>query len=108
MKRGVHPSNWLTASDFSTEGTTYTIARTEVQEIDVGKEKTVVFFKEIFKGLVLNEINQKIIEKNTGTANQSEWVGFHITPYKSSILMRGELTPCIRIKIEVGRLAKKS
>lgn len=108
MERGIHPSAWFTAEDFTPEGRDLIIERVESVEIEPGKSKQTVFFRNEKKSLVLNEGNLRIIEKNTGKTNTDEWSGFHIRPYSSSILMKGEVRPCIRIKIEVNKLAKFS
>lgn len=108
MKRGVSLDRWFTADDFTPDGRTLVISRVEPTEISPNKTKLVVFFKNEIKGLVLNEVNQKIIAKNTGQNDTDDWVGYPITPYSTHILMRNELTPCIRIRILVGYTAKRN
>lgn len=108
MIRGASPDNWFTASDFTADGRTLEIEKVEMTEIEPSRSKLVVFFKGETKGLVLNEVNQRIIAKNTGQDDTDNWAGYHITPYSTSILMRNEDTPCIRVKINVGSVAFKS
>lgn len=107
MKRGISPDNWFAAADFTPEGRTLVIDKVALTEIEPSRSKLVVFFKDETKGLVLNEVNQRIIAKNIGDDDTDNWVGYHITPYSTSIKMRGEDTPCIRVKINVGSLAFK-
>lgn len=108
MKRGIHPDNWFTAQDFTPQGRSLVISKVEPVEIEPNKTKLVVFFENEKKGLVLNEVNQKIIAKNTGEDDTDNWAGYTITPYSTSIKMRGEDTPCIRVKILVGAVAFKA
>lgn len=107
MQRGFNSDTWLSASDFTEDGTTLVISNVEEVEIEPNKTKTVVFFENHSKGLVLNEVNTKIIEQNTGQLEKSEWKGYVITPYSTTILWRGEDTPCIRIKQLVDAVAFK-
>ncbi|CAN5205267.1 hypothetical protein BH09PAT1_BH09PAT1_6290 [soil metagenome] len=107
MKRGLTADSWLTAADFTPEGKDLTIEKVVLEEIEPNRSKLVVRFKNETKGLVLNELNTKIIAKNTGQDDTDNWAGYHITPYSTEILMRGEETPCIRVKILIGSVAFK-
>ena len=110
MKRGdtINPDSWFTADDFTLSGKTLVISKAKEAEIAPSTMKLVVFFEGESKGLVLNEVNRKIIEKNTGQTEPENWTGYHITPYSTEILMRGEVTPCIRIKQLIGSVAFKA
>jgi hypothetical protein len=99
--------SWFTASDFSPEGRTLTIDHVELREIAPQKMKFVVYFKNESKSLVLNEVNTKTIEKNTGEKDIERWGGYSITLYSTTIMVKGQITPCIRIKFLVNRLAAK-
>jgi hypothetical protein len=66
MQRGIPEGNWLRASDFTTEGTTLTIDNVQLKNVAPDTEKFVMSFKETQKSLMLNEVNYRIIEKNTG------------------------------------------
>jgi len=107
MQRTAHEDSWLKASDFDTNGRTLTIDRVVQQEIAPETNKLVVFFKEEPKGLVLNEVNFRTIEKNTGESDTDNWKGYRITPYATSILVKGEPTPCIRVKFLVNTFAER-
>jgi hypothetical protein len=108
MQRTVHEDSWLLkASDFTEKGTTLTIDRVEMKEIAQGVEKEVVFFADEPKGFVLNQVNIKTIEKNTGETDKANWKGYRITLYATSILVKEERCPCIRIKFCVNRLAER-
>lgn len=107
MQRTAHEDSWLKASDFNAEGKTLTIDRVELKEIAPDTEKLVVFFTDERKGLVLNEVNYKVIAKNTGEDDSANWNGFKITPYSTSILVKGEPMACIRIKILVNTFAER-
>lgn len=108
MKRGIHPDNWFTASDFTPEGRTLVIERVEPVEVDPNKIKLVVKFKNEAKGLMLNETVTATIAQNIGIPKDrcDEWKGYKITPYSTNILWRSEITPCIRVKFNVGKKAE--
>ncbi len=86
-----------------------TIDRVEPQEIAPNVTKSVVFFKGEKKGLVLNEVNLRTIEHNTiiPVDEWEKWTGYQVTLYASSIKVKEEQTPCIRVKILVNSVAFK-
>lgn len=109
MQRGLALSseNWLSAQDFTADGKTLVISKVESVEVEPDKTKKVVFFKDEEKGLVLNEVNTRIIESNTGESDTNNWAGYPVTLYATSILWRDTDTPCIRIKQLVNATAFK-
>lgn len=107
MFREPNPESWFKASDFTLEGTPLTIKEVKSVEIESDKHKLVVFFHESPKGLVLNEVNFRIIEKNTGESDTDNWKGYQIIPYASTVLFNGAEHPCIRIKILINTKAQK-
>lgn len=102
MQRGPHPDSWLAASDFDSDGTSLTVARIDEAEVEPSKRKTVVFFNEVPKGLVLNEINLRTIARNLRSDEPADWVGQKVTPYSTTVTVNGNEVPCIRIKILVS------
>ena len=107
MQRTAHEDSWLKASDFNVEGKTLTIDRVELKEIAPETQKLVVFFRDERKGLVLNEVNSKTIAKNTGESDTDNWKGYKITLYSTSIKVKGEPMPCIRIKFLVNSFSER-
>lgn len=109
MQRTIHSDNWWQASDLPEEGRTLTIDKVEPQEIAPDVLKSVVFFREDQKGLVLNQNNMSTIAHNTRIPVErwEQWKGYQITLYPTTILVKDEITPCIRIKFEVNRVANK-
>ncbi len=72
--------------------------------VEVGAERvqrTVVFFEEYKRGLVLNRTNTKrLISKFHGVADTDGMIGKTITLYPSEADFNGDTVPCIRIKKE--------
>lgn len=53
------------------------------------------------KPFIINKTNCERIEQLYGTPYIEDWVGKRITLMKSSVKVAGELTDCIRVKLEV-------
>ena len=107
MQKTLHEDNWFRAEDFTADGKEFVIDYVELKEIAHGVEKLVVFFLDESKGFVLNELNRKIIEKNTKETNTNNWKGYKITLYSTAILVNNQSKACIRVKILVNTLADR-
>lgn len=95
----VYPSKYLKASDIKTE-TKVTIKDIKKEEIG-DKEKLIVEFDEIDKGLVCNKTNCNRIEKIVGSETFSDWPGRSIVLYVVHVPFKGEDVPAIRVKAPI-------
>jgi hypothetical protein len=104
MKIGdAFPSNYLKADeDVPEEGDlVVTVSRTEMATLGQGrdaKEKAVLFFKEVKKGLVLNKTNWQLIAKALGSDDTDDWEGRRIALYSTDVEFKGEFTRGIRVR----------
>jgi hypothetical protein len=62
------------------------------------EQKLVVWFTNSEKGLVLNRVNNRVIRSAFGDAVDG-WTGKIIVIYPTSAEFRGEMTPCLRVKL---------
>ena len=74
--------------------TIYDIKRDRIGEDD----KTIAFFREMKKGLVLNVTNGKTIRKIAGSEELSDWEGVKIVLYATEVDFKGERVPAIRVE----------
>ncbi len=73
--------------------------RTEVIQNQQGKEeKSVMYFENGVKPLILNVTNMKAIEKSTGTPYQDEWVGKKLQLYVTLVSAFGDTTKAVRVR----------
>lgn len=98
------PSKWLKASDLDEDGLAVTIKTIDVEKMNDGEEKAVVYFKEISKGLALNKTNAKSISKLYGD-DTDDWEGKKITIFPSECDFKGETVDCIRVKTKAPKAA---
>ncbi len=73
-------------------------------EMEKGKSRPVLWFAGMQKGLVLNKTNALVIAGAYGT-NSDEWIVQKITLYPTQCEMKGQIVPCIRVRIDVGAVA---
>jgi hypothetical protein len=99
MKRGdVFPSKWLKASDIE-DDTTVTISNVVKEDMpDDESEKSVVYFRELEKGLILNITNWNVIEALTGEEDSDNWEGHQITLFTTEVDFKGKQVEAIRIR----------
>ena len=88
--------SYLKASDIKKE-TALTIKEAKEEQLS-DREKIVVYFDEVEKGLVLNKINTSRISKQLGSSETDEWPGNKITLYATEVEYDGKDVPCIRVK----------
>ena len=67
-------------------------------KLQMTEAKTVAYFEEDVKPLVLNVTNQETIEKVLGTGNVREWIGRKIQLFATKTKVRGQAVPCIRVE----------
>ena len=90
------PSNFLKASDFP-QPRVVTINRLEVQRMNDGAEKPVLFFNEFESGLVLNKTNANRIAEFLGD-NFEGWPRCNVELYTEMVDFQGKRTPAIRAR----------
>ena len=92
--------SYLKASDIK-KPTTLTIKETRIEQFN-DREKLVVYFDEVDKGLVLNKINSTRISSIAGSSETNEWPGAKITLFATEVEYDGKDVPCIRVKKKEG------
>jgi hypothetical protein len=107
MKIGkAFPSKHLKAEDLP-DGTfvPVVIDRIDIQNVagqgQPEEKKPVMFFRGKEKGLALNKTNANIISKSYGDETD-DWIGKTITLYATETEFKGEIVPCIRVKVPKG------
>lgn len=88
--------SYLKASDIK-KPITLTIKETSIEQFN-DREKLVVYFDEVEKGLVLNKINSTRITELAGTSETGDWPGTRITLYATEVEYDGKDVPCIRVE----------
>jgi hypothetical protein len=94
------PSEFLSAADFEEESRTLRIKRID-KDVEVGKDKdlkTVVYFAEEERGLVLNKTNAATIFAITGTTDSKDWIDKSIVLFHTMVPFGNEMKPAIRIR----------
>lgn len=102
MPKFTTPSNYLKHQELDEAAdTVVTIDSFKYEEVGQGeqkKEKWVLYFSELDKGLVLNSTNGKTICKLYGE-EMDEWVGKKLSLYvKDDVEFAGELVSAIRVR----------
>lgn len=90
------PSNYLKASDFP-QPRIVTINRLEMQKMNDGTEKPVLFFNELEHGLVMNKTNANRIAEFLGE-NYQGWPQRQVELYMEMVDFQGKRTPAIRAR----------
>ena len=94
------PSNYLKAEDLQGSKLKVTIADV-VRERLGDDEKSVLYFREKKKGLVLNVTNGKSVMKIAGSDDSNDWEGTQINLYATEVDFKGDRVPAIRIEDDV-------
>jgi hypothetical protein len=100
------PSNYLSAGDLPDEGLDVTIVSMDQQKMPDGAEKSVIYFKEWEKGMVLNKVNAKSIAALYGDETD-DWEEKRITIWPTETPFNGDMVPCIRVKKKAPKPAGK-
>ena len=69
-----------------------------IQNAQGKDEKSVMYFENGVKPLILNVTNMKAIEKATGSPYQDEWVGKKLQLYITMVAAFGETTKAVRVR----------
>lgn len=97
----IYPSKYLKESDLRGRDATVTIRA--VQIVKIGDEqKPVAFFEGKEKGLVLNKTLLNVIAKVADSKDTDNWVGKRITLYPTETEYRGDVVPCIRVRLRTA------
>jgi hypothetical protein len=100
-KDEVFPSRFLKGDDLK-KPITLTIERAPLETLKTpdGKEqtKTVLYFVNAKKGLVVNSTNWDSIADATGADNSDAWPGHKIELYPTKTTMGSKTVPCIRVR----------
>lgn len=97
----IYPSKYLKESDLRGRDATVTIRKVEI--VKIGDEhKPVAFFEGKEKGLVLNKTLLNVIAKVTDSKDTDNWPGKRITLYPTETEYRGDVVPCIRVRLRTS------
>ena len=93
------PSKFLKAADLTNRRQAVTVERWADEMVgSPPEEKTVLYFRELSKGLVLNKTNAESIEEVTGTDDLDAWVGNSVVLVRTKTDFQGKRVECIRIE----------
>lgn len=99
-------SKYLTKTDVSEDGVILTIKgfkREVIESDDSEEEKTIMYFAEDYKPMVLNRTNSQLIPICTGASKARDAVGKQIVVYNDpTISFGGKITGGLRIKKVTG------
>jgi hypothetical protein len=93
-------SRFLKAADLATEKK-FKIRNVTEEAVGMGKDKElklVTWFTNDKRGLVLNRVNNRVIRTAFGDAVDG-WTGKIIVIYPTVAEFRGEVKPCLRVKL---------
>jgi hypothetical protein len=101
------PSKWMKASDLGDEPQILTIKDVDIEKMNDGETKPVVYFKGSTKGLVLNVTNGRVLADLYGS-DTDDWVGKQISLVTSRTDFQGRQVDCIRLQpVKAKRAAVK-
>ncbi len=98
----MYPSRWLSTKDVE-EDTLVTIKTIDEEKIG-GEDKWVLYFREIDKGLVLNQTNAKSIAKLHGE-DTDDWLGKRIVLFPTEVQFKGDMVDAIRVRSKAPKPA---
>ena len=93
----VYPSRFVCAGDLKGKDVTVTIARVELEKFDDGRQKPIVYFKKMTKGLVCNKTNWMTIAEICGE-DSDDWPGKDITLASRMVDFKGKTVEAIRVE----------
>jgi hypothetical protein len=98
----LYPSKYLSVADIPEESGELTItidryAREEVKNENGVEEKTLLYFSDFEKPLVLNKTNANSIALKHGP-DVTAWKGKAVTFRESVTTLKGQERPCVRVK----------
>ena len=96
------PSKYVKAADLKGQEVPVTIMMVQIEEVEQGKPHLpVAYFNGMTKGLVLNKTNATTIAATYGEETDY-WAGKSIVLYPDMTNLKGEMVPCIRVKVNPG------
>jgi hypothetical protein len=99
------PSRWLKAEDLPPEGKRVVVEEVKQETVGSGKNaetKSVLYFKNATKQLVLNSTNDRAIGDLAGSDDDEDWAGLAIVVYPTTTMFGAETVPCIRVRAVDG------
>lgn len=113
MPKFTTDSKFLSHNDLSDAGDTIvtikSIDRESVGQGAQAKDKWIVYFREIKKGLALNKTNGEIIMTLLKTAEMDEWIGQKIALYvKDDVEYQGKTVSAVRVRAKLPGSVKKA
>jgi hypothetical protein len=95
----IYGGNYMKAEDIKDKGDlNVTIASVSIMEMDDGKKKAVLHFKNSEKTLPLNITNANMMEELTGSDDTDDWEGKRICLYTCKVDFQGKRVLAIRVK----------
>lgn len=99
----IYGGNYMKAEDIKDRGDVrVTIERVSIAEMDDGKKKAVLHFRNTEKTLPLNVTNANMVEELLGSDDTDDWEGKRICLYTCKVDFQGKRVLAIRIK-EAGQ-----
>src|SRR5262249_45269396 len=101
MKRtldGAFPSRFLTSTDIAGKNFTATIKSIDYEKMTDGKEKPVVFFDGMRKGVVLNKTKAKFLAQLAKSNKFDDWIGLEIHIREGVTSFKGDEVSCIKFE----------
>lgn len=95
------PSDYLKASDLQGQEVAVTIDRWGQELLgqgDAAEQKTIVYFQNKDRGLVLNKTNANALTDITGSDESDDWIGHQVVLFPDTVDFKGDRVPCIRVK----------
>ena len=103
------PSKYLKASDVGDTDLALTIVAVDEETIGQGSDadiKSVVYFSETPKGMVLNKTNAKAIASLYGDESD-DWAGTQIRLYATEVDFKGEQMLALRVRLRAPQPARQ-
>jgi hypothetical protein len=95
----IYGGNYMKAEDIKDRGdVNVTIAGVSITEMEDGKKKAVLAFKNTDKTLPLNITNANMVEELLGSDDTDDWEGRRICLYTCKVDFQGKRVLAIRVK----------
>ncbi len=104
----IFSSKYLSAADLRDRDATVTIDRCEIDKMQNGEKKLVVYFVNKAKGFLVNRTNFNTIAEVLGVDDTADWEGQSITLYPTETDFQGKMVDCIRVRRKKASTAPQS
>ncbi len=95
----IYGGNYMKAEDIKDKGDiNVTIEKVSIMEMDDGKKKAVLHFRNSEKTLPLNVTNANMLDELLGSDDTDDWEGKRICLYTCKVDFQGKRVLAIRIK----------